>query len=144
MKAPWNIFVLFCEDIREEKSGQHSLVGILPDNLSVPHLPGVIPKLGVYARCHVDPEADVGSISLKLRFPDGEETAFGSFGAEKVKEVQSESKAKGTPFAGFIMVTVLGMLKLPKPGRVLGIVSIGGKDIVAGAVNFLTSSDENG
>jgi hypothetical protein len=136
MNAPWNIVGLFCEDIREEKSGQHTLIGIMPDNMAVPHMPGAIPKLGIYARCHVDPNVDVGSISLKLKFPDGEEAPLSNFDEAAVKKVQTDTRVKGTPLSGFLLIGLLGMLKLPAPGRVLAIVTIGGQEVVAAAINF--------
>jgi hypothetical protein len=40
---------VFCDDIREEVQGMHSLVGIYPDNVNVPVVPRMMPKLGLYA-----------------------------------------------------------------------------------------------
>ena len=89
-----------------------------------------------YTRCHVDPNADVGSISLRLKFPDGAEAPLSSFDEAAVKKVQADTRAKGTPLSGFLLIAVLGMVKLPTPGRILAIVTIGGQDVLAAGINF--------
>ena len=51
-----NVMALFCEDIREEKDGVVSLIGIIPDNVNVdvnmsalPSEPSAPPKIGTVA-----------------------------------------------------------------------------------------------
>src|SRR5688572_15722901 len=60
----------FCEDIRDEKSGQDTLIGILPDHLAVPAFPGMLPKLGIYVRIHLSLDANPKIIRVKLKQPD--------------------------------------------------------------------------
>jgi hypothetical protein len=56
---------IFCEDIREEKSGQDTIVGTLPDNLLINPPPpklqdakALMPKLGMYLRINLLADQD--------------------------------------------------------------------------------------
>lgn len=135
MSIPWNVVGLFCEDVREEKTG-HTVIGIFPDNMEVAQMPGAIPKLGLYVRCHVDPAADVGEVSLKLKFPDGGEVPLAKFDEDAVKKTQADTRAKGTPLCGLVLIAVAGMVQLKQPGRLLAIVTIGGEEVLAAAIHF--------
>jgi hypothetical protein len=131
-----NVVGIFCEDVREEKTG-HTIIGIFPDNVEVPHMPGAIPKLGIYVRCHIDPIAETGEISLKLKFPNGEESALlAKFDEATVKKTQADTRARGTPLCGLVLIAVLGMVQLREPGRILAIVTISGEEVLAGSLNF--------
>jgi hypothetical protein len=92
---------LFCEDIREEKSGQLNLIGIMPDNLNIPATPAptdgkilqaMIPKLALYVRVHLEPEDDPGEVQISLIFPNGDVSNIASFPAELVEESKSRLK----------------------------------------------------
>jgi hypothetical protein len=135
MSVPWNVVGLFCEDVREEKTG-HTVIGVFPDNMEVPHLPGALPKLGLYVRCHVDPMADVGEVSLKLKFPDGNEVPLTKFDEATVKKTQADTRAKGTPLCGLVLIAVAAMVQLGGPGRLLAIVTIAGEEVLAATINF--------
>jgi hypothetical protein len=135
MSVPWNIVGVFCEDIREEKTG-HTIIGIFPDNLEVPQMPGALPKLGIYVRCHLDPAADVGEVSLKMKFPDGQEVPLAKFDEAAVKKTQADTRAKGTPLCGLVLIAVAGMVQLREPGRILAIVTIRDEEVLAAAIHF--------
>ena len=51
--------VILCEDIRDERSGTETLVGVLPDNVAIRGPRGVMPKLAVYLRIQIDDAVDV-------------------------------------------------------------------------------------
>lgn len=137
---PWQAVGLFCEDIREEKSGQDTLVGILPDNVNLTKIPGVIPKLCLYVRVHVDLEADITAIVASLRFPDGTEQSLGSFDSDFIKKTQKEAREKGAPFAGFIAKGIGGPLNVSVPGQILAIAKIDNEEVVCAFVNIQKSS----
>jgi hypothetical protein len=130
-----NIVGLFCEDVREEKTG-HTVIGIFPDNVNVPALPGALPKLGVYVRCHLDPRAKIKNLSAKLRLADGEEIQLASFDEATIKKTQAEAREKGTPIAGFIMIAVAMMVKVKEAGLMLAIVNVGGTEVLAASLNL--------
>jgi hypothetical protein len=135
MTKQGNIVGLFCEDVREEKTG-HTVIGIFPDNVNVPALPGALPKLGVYVRCHLDPRAKIKNLSAKLRLADGEEIQLASFDEATIKKTQAEAREKGTPIAGFIMIAVAMMVKVKEAGLMLAIVNVGGTEVLAASLNL--------
>lgn len=61
---------LFCESIREEKSGQETIVGIVPDNIEVAKLPGVL-QLALYTRFVIDPQFPPNRLAVRLSIPEG-------------------------------------------------------------------------
>jgi hypothetical protein len=135
MTRPSNIVGLFCEDIREEKFG-HTIIGIFPDNMNVSALPCALPKLGIYIRCHIDPLTEIGSISAKLKFADGEEIPLAEFNEAAVKKTQTETREKGTPLAGFIMIAVAMMVQVKQAGLISALVKIGDDEILATTLNI--------
>ena len=132
----WQVVGLFCEDIREEKTGVDTLVGILPDNLNVTVMPGLLPKLCVYLRIHIDVNADVRSITAVLRLPPSTDKSLGGFESHFIKETQEDSRKKGAPLAGFIIKAVGGAMNIPAPGRLLAIVKINDEEVVCGSLNI--------
>jgi hypothetical protein len=135
MTQPWNIVGIFCEDVREEKTG-HTIIGIFPDNMNVPALPGALPKLGIYIRCHVDPSAEIKGLSAKLRSVDGEEIQLAAFDEAAIKKTQAETREKGTPLAGFIMIAVAMMVQVRQPGRMIAIVNVDDTEVIAASLNL--------
>ncbi len=133
--SDWNVVGLFCEDIREEKTGVHTLVGVFPDNLNVSELPGMMPKLCIYVRFHLDVNADVRSITAMLRFPTSEQS-LGGFDPDLIKKTQEDSRKKGTPLAGLILKGISGPIKIPGPGRILAIAKVNDDEIVCGSLNI--------
>jgi len=120
-----NVVGVFCEDIREEKSGQSTLIGILPDNINVPPPPpptagraptGLIPKMGLYVRINLNlDEDDPGETTLKLLFQDGREIVLGIISPEIFIRSKAEAKSKGLPVAGILSSAVITPFPAPNP-----------------------------
>ena len=126
---------MFCEDIREEMSGQDMLIGILPDNLDVPTFPGAMPKLGFYVRFHMDPAVDPGPLALRIRMPDGTERAHAVIDPTVVSKTRADAQASGSPIAGLITKTIIAPFRIDGPGRILLIVTQGGAEQVCALLN---------
>lgn len=127
---------LFCEDIREEKAGTVTLVGVMPDNTELPQVPVIFGKLCFYVRFHLEPGVDPGEVSVKLSFPDGNVTTLGGFEPDLVKKVIRGAADSGTPFAGLVFTAVAAPFPIPMPGRVVVIAKIGETETPCGALNF--------
>jgi len=138
----WHAIGIFCEDIRQEKTGQ-SLMGIWPDNVNVPEAPGVFPRIGVYVRVHVEPSANVGAISGRLRFPDGSHHELGAFDLNLVKKTQEESRQKDAPWAGFVLTALAYNFPIQAEGRLLLLARIGDDEVVCGSLNVRVGTDAN-
>jgi hypothetical protein len=132
---------LFCEDIREERSGQDTLIGILPDNLELAPTPTATPglriisRLCLYIRINVDPSFDPGPLTIRLIYPNGEELTFGPMDPALVKKTREEALADGKPYAGLISKVVLGNFNAKSDGRVRLMLNAGGEDYLCGALN---------
>lgn len=136
MTTQWQAVGIFCEDLREEKSGQEIIIGVMPDNLRISQFPALLPKLGLYFRIHLYPTTSIRFISTRIRFPDKSELELGSFDQSSIEKTQSEARANGAPVTGLISRGVLSPLNIPGPGRVLAIVDVDGQDLVCGGLNI--------
>lgn len=126
---------LFCEDIREEKSGQFTLVGLLPDSINVPSVPGMLPKLCLYVRVHINPpEADPGPISARILMPDGSELVRNDVKPDSVNNARERAVAKGTPVVGIILRFTAMPLPVATEGRILAEVTIGQRTSICGSL----------
>lgn len=134
---PISAVSIFCEDIREEKSGQDTIIGTLPDNIEVPHVPGVMPKLGLYVRIHFDIDKMPRSVSGKLVNTDGSVIPFQDWEAAAIAKTFADSKKNQAPLVGLIMKLVAGPYPIPKTGKLLAIVIINGEEFIAGALNII-------
>lgn len=134
---------LICEDIRAEKSGQETLVGIFPDNIRVPEFPGAIPKLSIYVRIHIDPAFDPGPIKIRLIVPSGEEHDLSELSEEFIKHVRDQALAKGAPIAGIISRATISPLQIGSPGRLIVVANVQGKEFPCAALNFEKTESED-
>lgn len=127
---------LFCEDIREEVGGSATLVGVMPDNIGVPGVPGALPKLGIYTRFAVPSDGEPKAMQVVLRAPDGEESVLGDFAVELVRQSCADAQERGNPIAGFVSTAMAGPFPIKEQGRFLAILRVGRKDLITGSLNF--------
>jgi hypothetical protein len=118
---------LFCEDIREERSGQDTIIGVLPDRINITSLPGMLPKLCLYVRVHVSPPEEVGPIVARIIMPDGKTLAEGKMEDEKIEQSRSKAAKDGHPYMGVILKFVIAPLPITQEGRISAEVDIGGR-----------------
>lgn len=134
----YSAIALFCEDLREEKGGSDIIVGILPDNVSFPQLPAVMPKLCIYIRIHLAPEFDPGgAIPLRLEGPGDQRIALGEVEKELIYKTKDDVKKKGAPLVGLISRVVMTPFQVLEPGRVNVVASVAGQDILCGSLNLV-------
>ena len=141
MKIAISAVALFCEDIREERSGAITLIGIVGDNVVVPHRPkpesvGILPRLGIYVRVNFDATQQIEPPELTVRFPDGETLSSKKLTDEDVKEACSTAKL-GNPIAGLIFRIQAGNIPIKKLGRLTAEVTIGNETYLAGFLNLI-------
>lgn len=126
---------IFCEDIREERSGQDTLIGILPDNMTVQGA-GVIPKLCLYVRMHIDPREDLKPISLRVVAPNNDVLGTNEFSADLIRETREKALARGAPITGLISKLVWLGFRVKESGRVLAMLRVGSNEHLCGALNL--------
>jgi hypothetical protein len=112
------VISLFCEDIREEKAGTVTIIGIYTDNITVTVAPFNFAKLAVYTRISFPVTAALPkAIALRLIATDGKEVALASFDQGLIAKAQKESLEKGAANAGLIGSAVLVPFTVRQPGR---------------------------
>lgn len=113
-----NAVAMFCEDIRDEVSGQHSIIGVFSDNLKVSTIPGVMPKLGVYVRIHLDVACEPSELMIILL--DAENNLIGDniFTAELVARTLEDAKKTNKKVAGFFSQMVAGQMPIKQAGPI--------------------------
>ena len=133
---------LFCEDIREEKSGMHTLIGIMPDNVSVSRPSGKslddapIAKLCVYLRIHFAPTDEVIAGTARILTPDGNAIDLGDITQDIIEQAKAAATRLGNPTAGLLTRAKLPHFSLNTLGTFTVEVTLGSGRYVAGYVNF--------
>jgi len=133
---PFTVIGLFCEDIREEKSGQDTIVGVLPDNLHTPRVPAALSKLGIYIRVQLDKEANPQTLKAKLRVPGGSDIPIASL-EDLIGKAKIDAEIRKLPFAGLVARGVISPFPIPAFGKVEAIVEIDGIEYVCGVLNVV-------
>jgi hypothetical protein len=131
---------LFCEDVRPELTGQHTLVGILPDNIEVPALPISMPKLGVYVRATIESTQRLNDIAISFRNTDGSAIELAQWKPATIQKGWLESNANGLPIYGLISTAVFSPFQIHQAGHLTVTVTIDGVNYVAGVLNISAAS----
>jgi hypothetical protein len=140
MSAPQAV-ALFCESVREETGGTQTIVGVLPDNLSIERVPVALPKLSIYIRISVDPMAgDPGPLALRIVFPNGEEKELQDIDRQAILSAVADAKTKEAPLAGLLTFVTIPNFPVHHFGRVKVILRTQTGDTICGALNFQASS----
>ena len=128
---------IFCEDIREEKTGQDTLIGILPDNMTIVGGGNSIPKLCLYVRIHFNPRIDPGSIFLRVLSPNDEVVGTNEFSQELLRDTRQKALENDAPITGLISKLTWVGFPVKTPGRVRALLRIGhDEELLCGALNF--------
>lgn len=154
MTTSTNVMALFCEDIREEKHGVFTLVGLLPDNVNVSAMTidgkdasggntKVLGKLCVFIRINFAPERKPKEIKLKLLFGE-EERDLGEIEKKTIDEAAQKASERNNALAGVISRAVFGGFNFQRAaGQVKIKVIIDDEPHLAAALNISFASDSN-
>lgn len=130
---------LFCEDIRDERLGTTSLVGVLPDNVALPAFPFLFPKIAVYVRFRLDATLPPPALACKLVTVDGTEFILGEYDSEAIAPHFNAAIAAESPIVGFLMNGFFLQLSVPKAGRFVLVAAIDGESFIAGTLNVVAT-----
>jgi hypothetical protein len=137
---------LFSEDIREEKSGQDTIVGTLPDNVTFPVAPPspnarpMMPKLAFYLRMNLDSSIKPKDISAKILNTDGTVIAESTWDRLVVDKAFDDAASNKMLFVSLILKAIASPLAFPGPGIMKAVVNIDGQEHIAGALNIIIPS----
>lgn len=129
----------FCEDIREEKNGMLSLVGIFQDNINVEG-GGFIPKLCVYVRSYFNTEKPVKAFRIDLVFPDGEAFEIADVEPSKIEEAAAKTKSQENPLTIFVSRAILLGVQVTSGRHVLKM-TVGEESFPIGSLNINVKQD---
>jgi len=128
---------IFCEDIREEASGQVTLVGVFADNLEVPAVPGLMPKLCLYVRVHLDIGHKPSRITSVLTDIDGSEIPLGGMEGGGLDSAFEEAESFGVPYVGVILRGIFSPFRVNATGRAVALVRVDDEEVACGSINFV-------
>jgi hypothetical protein len=141
-----NTVGIFCEDIRDEVGGTHTVIGIVPDNVHLQRrkLPTtkdssiLVPKMGFYVRANLESGGDIPrGMSAEIALPDREPMMLGSLTQENIEAAFRESISNKLPFVGVIFKGVLSPLPIGRSGLAELRLKIDGRVILCGTLNIL-------
>ncbi|SRR6266545_1445693 len=128
---------VFCDDIREEKSGQDTIIGILPDNMKLSQIPGVLPKLGIYIRIHIDPKNPPKEIRARLSTPWGQDFDVGHVDHATIATALKQAAVRDLPLAGIVLKAILAPFAFNSGGLATVSVIFDGKESVCAMLNLI-------
>ncbi len=136
---PFSAIALFCEDIREEKSGVDSLMGVLPDNINVGNLPGMLVKLCVYFRIQLDVDVNPKTMKARIKLPGAAPIEIATFD-DLIETSKQHAEAIGLPFAGMIAKAIFTPLAIDQLGKIEAFIEVDGTEYICGALNLVQSA----
>lgn len=136
---------IFCEDIREEVGGTHTILGVMPDNV---HLGGkppgtndtsiLIPKMGFYVRLNLETNGPIPrEVAAEVAIPGRDVIKLGALSSEGIEKAFKDSVSNKLPFVGVIFKAAVSPLPIPKSGIAELRVRIDGRMIVCGTLNIV-------
>ncbi|MDZ4308754.1 DUF6941 family protein [Allopontixanthobacter sp.] len=134
---------LFCEDVREEKQGTYSLMGIVGDNLRVPSLPGAIPKFVIYVRINIPISCTAEELRLYLHYPNGDRILINTIREDLVEKTLNDARSMGNPIAGIFSHLVAAPFPVEQAGRIaVELESTSGSQVI-GSIHFDITQDSS-
>jgi hypothetical protein len=148
MIQPVSTVAIFCEDVRDEASGQTTIIGTLPDNVIARGAPPVtgesrprLPKLGLYLRLNIDTRAKPTALSAKVVDAEGETIATTDWQQSVIDAAFQSARSNKAPLVGFIFRCSMGPFPVVANGLVKAIVTVDGTEFLAGALNIQVNPD---
>jgi hypothetical protein len=135
---PISAIALFCEDIREEKAGTQTIIGITPDNLEIPASAGVLPRFSFFIRLNFDPDEKLSAGKIRITFPNGQVDEPITIEEEVFEKARKEAKEQGSPIAGIFSRVVAQNLPISL-GRMLVEMVFPDRKLLLGTTNFILS-----
>ena len=129
-----SVIANFCSDVRQEKGGTETIVGVLPDRINLPEIPGAFAQMTVYIRMHLRTDYRPVEIVSRIVLPDGSELDRSEMKDTFIQGAREKVIERGAPYFGLVAKFLVAPLRITQEGRIQAIVSVDGRDIVAGAV----------
>lgn len=139
-------FALFCDDVRRERSGKDTLIGVMSDTLTVPHFPGRPKRLAVYFRVRLETGKQYSDpIQIELEVPGVEIRADktghpGPIPTDIIERALKSATERGSPYASILGKMDFDELPLfPEPVTLKALLRVGGQTQICGILNIALS-----
>lgn len=132
--------VMFCDDIRDEKSGMKTIVGIYSFEMRVDSFPYQFPKLCAYLQFLYSVENPIKSFSLKIKSGDDliiEHPATIDFVDDSLKKTMEEGRGTSAMFTS----VELRAVDIDEPCTLIAIVEIDGVEYEANRLKIAQAVD---
>ena len=133
---------VFCDDVREERSGMKSIMGIYGDTVAVPAFPGAMPKFGIYVRIHISMDFEPCELQIFLNYPNGERVLVNTIEKSLVEKTLAESKATGNIIAGIYSIQIAAPFPVDQEGRIFVELESQSAKLTLGSINFIQSEEK--
>jgi hypothetical protein len=134
------VVALFCSDVRTEKGGTETIVGIYPDRIKVPQFPGAFAQMAFYVRIHMLTTYRPAQVIARVIMPDGNELQRNEVGQDLIEQTRQATIERGAPYMGLIVKFQVAPLRIEQEGRIQILLTVDGEDIVAGALQCVAST----
>lgn len=140
-----NCVGIFCEDIREEVGGTHTIIGVMPDNIGIAAPPEsgandalLFPRIAIYVRVNLDAsrQPPEGAITAKVSIPGVDVLTLGTMGVDALKQAFADAASKNNPIVGVIFKGVASSVQFRESGIARAVVTIEGKENLCAALNI--------
>lgn len=136
-----SVVAFFCEDIREEQSGTNSVIGILPDNMAVPQVPGVATKLGLYVRANFPVSKAPSELSVRLELPwEPYSIPIGRIEPELIKTTLQQAREQGNEAIGLLLKAISSPFPIVQAGRINVVAVVDKQEWLIGSLRITLAS----
>jgi len=113
-------FTIFCEDIRNEVDGKHTLVGVVQGRVGFPNYPVILPKFCLYITYSQSTELPRQPVDLRIIFEstEGEETLLISAVIDIEEGFKAAAQIPDNHLIAAQANAILTPLQVGSPGRI--------------------------
>jgi hypothetical protein len=133
---PFSFIGIFCEDVRDEVGGTHTVVGVLPDNVNIGGLPGMIAKLAIYIRIQLHKDYNPKVLKARMKIPGGIAFEIADL-AELIRPTKEQAESSNMPFVGLVAKAIISPIQISQIGRIEAIVDVDGTEYICGVLNLI-------
>lgn len=135
---------LFCEDVRRERVGRTTLIGVMPDVLLITKFPHEIERITAYFRIKFDPAGDYKEAIYPSidwdGFPAEPREPSEPMPTEIIQRAITKAKERNIPFVTLTGRVIFNVpLSIKKPGQMLAFLNVGAEKVLCGALTFISS-----
>src|SRR5262249_46522172 len=128
---------------RQEKSETDTLIGVMPDNLAVSQVPGMMPRLALYLRGHFPVTKPPSAFALRLEFGGGRDPVnLAQIDPATIAEAAKQSRTQGNNAFGLIVKAQLKNFIVQQEGRISAVATVGDEEWLVGSLNIIVPAKE--